>query len=212
MVLPISALWHSSDSSQWDAALDRYWQFVKPANQALEHELDCLDIDRIAGLDAVGWYNFLRNEYFRWKYTSPNRYATTTKSLAEHEAEGDGLARLHDIKKRLLAIDRADVRAALSTAREIHGLGVAGSSGLLALMYPATFGTVDQFVVKALREVRGLTEAEALAKMNPQSLTITNGVMLIGIMACKAAENNRILGTTKWTPRAIDKILWTYGR
>ncbi len=79
-------------------------------------------------------------------------------------------------------------------------------------MYPATFATVDQFVVKALRNVGNLPDADALAKMNPENLSITNGVKLIGIMARKAAEINRLLGSNAWTPRKIDQILWTYGR
>jgi hypothetical protein len=78
-------------------------------------------------------------------------------------------------------------------------------------MYPAEFGTVDQFVVKALRDVQELPEAEALARMNPEQLTTNDGVLLIGIMRRKAAENNQQFATTAWTPRKIDKILWTYG-
>jgi hypothetical protein len=35
------------------------------------------------------WYEFLANEYFRWKYTAANRYATTTKQLAKYKKEGD---------------------------------------------------------------------------------------------------------------------------
>jgi hypothetical protein len=48
--------------------------------------------------------------------------------------------------------------------------------------------------------------------MNPEGLTIKDGVVLIQIMSAKAAENNRQFQTTDWTPRKIDKILWTYGR
>jgi hypothetical protein len=211
-VLTVAELWHSSDSSAWAGALERYWDRVKPANLALERALDRLDLDRIRGLDAQEWYDFLRLEYFRWKYTAPYRYATTTKSLAEHAAESGGLKRLHDINRRLLAINPADIRSGLSVACDIKGLGTAGASGLLSLMYPATFGTVDQFVVKALRDVGGLPEADALMKMKPESLTTADGVKLISILARKAAENNQLFRTDSWTPRKIDQILWTYGR
>jgi len=54
-------------------------------------------------------------------------------------------------------------------ATSIHGLGIAGASGLLTLMYPDQFGTVDQFVVKALREVEGLPQRAALERMNPEA-------------------------------------------
>ena len=109
-------------------------------------------------------------------------------------------------------LDHRDVRAGLKAAYEIHGLGPAGASGLLALMYPETFGTVDQFVVKALWEVTNLPEAPALARMKPENLSITDSVLLIGIMQRKAADNNRRSGVANWNPRKIDKVLWTYGR
>ena len=79
-------------------------------------------------------------------------------------------------------------------------------------MYPASFATVDQFVVKALREVGGLPEADDLARMRPEGLTTQDGVTLIGIVSRKAAENNRLFGTAVWTPCRIDQVLWTYGR
>lgn len=211
-MLTVAELWRSLDPAAWAAALERYWQFVQPANLDLERSLDRLDLQRIRDLDAQGWYTFLHDEYFRWKYTAPNRYATTTRSLAEYARNEGGLELLEGVRHGLLVIDPADIRSGLSVALQIKGLGVAGASGLLALMYPATFATVDQFVVKALRDVGGLPEADALDKMKPEGLTPRDGVMLIGIMARKAAENNRAFGGVVWTPRKIDQVLWTYGR
>jgi hypothetical protein len=211
-MLTIGELWRSTDLAAWDQALERYWQFVQPGNLELERALDRLDLDRLRRLDAQGWYFFLRDEYFRWKYTAPNRYATTTRSLSGYNAKPGGLAELDRIKCRLLKLNLSDVKAGLSLACEIKGLGTAGASGLLALMFPATFATVDQFAVKALRGVGGLPEDQELANMKPESLTVRNGVVLIGIMRRKAAENNLLFGVTTWTPRKIDQILWTYGR
>ena len=208
----IADLWRSSDPSAWTCALERYWQWVKPANLELERALEHLDLARIRSLDAQGWYDFLHTEYYRWKYTAPNRYATTTRSLAQYVAEPCGLELLHGIKCRLLEIDPENIRSGLSLASEIRGLGTAGASGLLSLMYPATFATVDQFVVKALRAVGDLPEADDLAKMKPQALTVVDGVTLIDIVSRKATENNQVFGTGAWTPRKIDQVLWTYGR
>ena len=75
-------------------------------------------------------------------------------------------------------------------------------------MYPASFGTVDQFVVKALREVSGLPDALALANMNPESLTIQEGVLIIELLRRKAAEINRAINAPVWTPRRVDMALW----
>jgi AbrB family looped-hinge helix DNA binding protein len=210
-MMDIGQLWHSRDPQAWNQALERYWDLVQPRNREFEEALDPLNLKRIRSFDAQGWYDFLLKEYFRWKYTAANRYATTTRHLRRY-VEENALGELDGIRQSLLSLKRNEVRAGLVAACAIRGLGTAGASGLLALMYPKTFGTVDQFVVKALREVGGLPEASALARMNPMSLSVNDGVLLIGILQRKAADNNRLFGTATWTPRKIDKVLWTYGR
>ena len=138
----------------WGQALARYWDFVKAPNLALERSLNALDLERIRGLTPQGWYDFLRDEYFRWKYTAPNRYATTTIQLRKH-LENCDLEELEAIRQQLLALDPSNVRLALRTAVKIRGLGTAGASGLMALMYPRHIATVEQFVVKALPPASG---------------------------------------------------------
>ena len=207
----VAEIWYSTDRRDWDRALERYWEFVQPANVALERSLEALDVSRIRDMDPKAWYDFLHDEYFRWKYTAKNRYATTTKKFREYLDQGV-LDELHDLKERLLALPPGNVREGLATACRIRGLGVAGASGLLSLMYPRDYATVDQFIVKALRGVHGLAEATELQKMNPEGLTQRDGVILINLLARKAAENNRTFARDDWTPRKIDKVLWTYGR
>ncbi|MBK9623217.1 MAG: hypothetical protein IPO38_01260 [Rhodocyclaceae bacterium] len=48
--------------------------------------------------------------------------------------------------------------------------------------------------------------------MNENSLSTKDGVVLIKIMQRKAAQLNQLFGTSEWTPRKIDMVLWTYGR
>ncbi|WP_133300419.1 hypothetical protein [Paraburkholderia lacunae] len=206
--MDIANLWHSSHESAWVDALHHYWSFVRPENLALEHAMDGLNIERLRDLDSYGWYAFLRDEYFRWKYTAPNRYATTTAQLRRY-LENGGLDELDAVRQALLHADPNDIQAGLTTAHRIRGLGTAGASGLLALMYPARFATVDQFVVMALRELKDLPEKYALHHMKPEGLSVRDGVTLIDIMQRKAAELNRQFGTTQWTPRKIDMILWS---
>lgn len=210
-MMPIAQLWVSSDPKAWEDALDRYWSFVQPRNLALERSLEKLDVERLRRMNAREWYDFLTNEYFRWKYTAPNRYASTTRHLRRY-VDDDSLGDLDRIRSRLLTLDTDDIQLGLEAASGIRGLGTAGASGLLALMYPRKFGTVDQFMVKALRQVNGLPEAAALAQMNPDSLTVRDGVLIIGILRRKAAENNRVFKSDTWTPRKVDKVLWTFGR
>jgi hypothetical protein len=68
-------------------------------------------------------------------------------------------------------------------------------------------------VVEASREVRTLPETASLARMNAEGLTVPDGVLIIGILRRKAADNNKLFGNAAaWTPRRIDKVLWTYCR
>jgi hypothetical protein len=207
----IGDLWHSKDAYAWQEALRRYWDYVRPTHVELERALECLDLRRIREFTPLEWYEFLRDEYFRWKYTAPNRYATTTRHLRRYLDE-ECLEQLDRVRQQLVELPLGDLRRALVAAREIHGLGTAGASGLLALMHPNVFATVDQFVVKALAQVRWLPEALALTKMHPESLSIDNAVVLIGIMQRQAAALNHRFCSDFWTPRKVDQVLWAYGR
>jgi hypothetical protein len=206
-MISIDKLWESNNEHDWKIALEHYWSFVRPENIDLERELNELKLEQIIIMDQIGWYNFLLNKYFRWKYTAPNRYATTTLALKRYK-DSNQLDKLFDIKKRLLSINTTNISAGLSIAKEIHGLGIAGASGLLSLMYPNSFATVDQFAVKALCKIPSLSESNDLKKMKPDNLTLNNGKTLIDIMTRKAMDNNRNFDTDFWTPRKIDMILW----
>lgn len=206
----IENLWRSTNEDFWDESLRYYWEYIRndlPHNFHLEREMNELTPDKIERLDSVAWYAFLRDKYFRWKYTQPNRYATTTASLERYVKE-DGLDELLAVKRKLLDLNPLEIEGALRTAKEIHGLGIAGASGLLALLYPRSFGTVDQFVVKALRSIPDLPERASLEKMNASGLSLKNGVLLVDVMRRKAGELNTLFGGNRWTPRKIDMVLW----
>ncbi len=47
--------------------------------------------------------------------------------------------------------------------------------------------------------------------MNPQNPTDDDAVLLVQIMRRKALQLNELFHTKEWTPRKIDKILWTLG-
>jgi hypothetical protein len=214
----ISELWYSSDSSAWEQALQRYWHFVKKQNVKLEHALGALNLKRLERFTPQEWYDFLHDEYFRWKYTAKNRYVTTTLQLRKY-VEANKLGELDSIRQKLLNLNPSDVRLGLNTATEIRGLGIAGASGLLSLMYPERYGTVDQFAVAALAQIKDLPQASAISKMNEKSksggskqLRLPDGILLISIFSEKAKELNQLFGSSDWTPRKIDMVLWVNGR
>lgn len=203
-MLTISQLWNSNSEQDWKNALDNYDSKVQRKNIDLEHELEQLNLDQIKNLDQVGWYNFLHNKYFRWKYTDPRRYKQTTQNLEKYKVLNQ-LEDLYSIKQKLLHLDILDIKNSLSIAKEIYGLGIAGASGLITLMYPHAFGTVDKFVVDGLKEITDLPEYIEIKKIKADkegnySLSINHGFLLINIMRHKAKENNIKFNTVFWTP------------
>ena len=83
---------------------------------------------------------------------------------------------------------------------------------MLAILFPADFGTVDQFVVRRLQEINHPVYDAELNNMNPEGLKIKDGIILVEIMKEKANELNKKFNTDFWTPRKIDMILWAFGR
>jgi hypothetical protein len=204
-------MWNSNDPGLWQTALTRYWTFVKASNLELEKEMDRLNAETVKVMNPKAWFEFLLEKYFRWKYTAPNRYGSTTKMLRTY-ASNNELAALHAIKERLFAAEKDNIQQCLSIASLIRGLGIAGASGLVAVLFPAQFGTVDQFVVKALAKISDLPEKNLIAAMTPESLKLNEGTILIRIMRRKAAELNGVSSLVRWTPRKVDMVLWTCGR
>jgi hypothetical protein len=185
--------------------LASYWEMDSVRrNLAREQYIETLDSEAIRKADSEGWRAFLRI-YFDWKFRGnylPQRLA----DLESNEPE-----RLLRIRGLLFDSDFTNIRRTLERARYIKGLGPAGASGLLAVLFPTWFGTVDKFVVTALRQAPTLPERGRLAKMNPSSLTDDDAVLLVEIMRRKVLQLNALFRTKEWTPRKIDKILWTLG-
>jgi hypothetical protein len=202
----ISDLWNAGDERVWRDALSGYWSHIKPENLELEKRMNGLDSEDIKRLSPPEWYGFLKDVYFPWKYTAPHRLATSTKQLKKYE-ETNNLGGLFSIKENLLAFNTTDIQQGLKIAKSIKGLGWDGASGLLALLFPKWFGTTDQFVVKALREIESLPERQELYAMRPYNLREGDAVLLIQVMRRKAGELNALFGTDEWTPRKIDMIL-----
>lgn len=207
----LTSLWYSYDQNKWDSALDNYWNFVKAINLNLEMKMEELDWKLIKLYDVDSFFNFLYDEYFVWKYTAPNRLATTRNQLQRYKTE-QRMSELNNIKEQLFSFDQNDIEEGLRIVQQIKGLGVAGAAGLLSLLFPWNYGTVDQFAVKALLSIDKIAEINLLIGMKPDSLRTRDGVILIKIMKKTSKNLNEYNKTDYWTPRKIDKVLWTFGR
>jgi hypothetical protein len=207
--LELTKLWNSNSEVEWNKALEKYWKFVKSENVALEEKMDNLDPVEISNLTSEEFYYFLHDEYFVWKFTRKNYLKANLKHLQKYLIE-NRMDDLDKIKKNLFAFDLDNIKQGLEIASSIKGLGIAGASGLLALLFPKSFGTVDQFVSLNLLSIDNFSQNDLLLSMNPENIKLKDGVELIKILKGKADELNKVNNTDKWTPRKIDKALWGY--
>jgi hypothetical protein len=207
----INYLWNYGNEKEWENAISHYWDILRHENISIEKEFDNLDSSLIEKMSVEEFYDFLYNKYFVWKFTAKNRLTTTRMQLEKYRSE-HALVELEQIHHELFSFDKSEVRHGLNIASQIKGLGIAGASGLLSILFPKHFGTVDQFVVKSLCRIENLKENDVLMKMKPDSLRSQDGVILEKILIDKSQELNNKFGTDKWTPRMIDKVLWSIER
>lgn len=200
-------IWDSKDLDVWEKALATALN-DNGRDFNIETKLSNLNIDYISNMNVEEFYTFLYDHYFVWKYTAKNRLKTTRNSLEKYR--NNQMDELQQIKSKLFSFELTDTELGLYYATKIYGLGVAGASGLLALLYPSYFGTVDDMVVRALEKTEEYANDKIIKKMNKQSLKIQDGVYLINIYKKKSAELNNLFGSYNWKPRDIDVILWYF--
>lgn len=207
----IRDLWDNGTEQQWKEALNAYYLMLRPEQRELEAYIENINAEEIKAMDGEAFYDFLYNKYFVWKYTAKNRLVTTRKSLEKY-ARDDDFAALKRIQEKIFSAEKENIGESVEAACKIRGLGIAGATGLLAVLFPKYFGTVDQFVAKRLQEIDHPLFANAIKKMKPDGLKYKDGLILIHVLREKAAELNKRFHTDFWTPRKIDMILWAYGR
>ena len=100
----------------------------------------------------------------------------------EQYKQDDNILELESIQNLIFRYNLNNISNCLNNARRIKGLGIAGASGLLSLLFPKYFGTVDQFVVKRLLEISNLKEHDVLTKINPEWISLNIGVLFLQIM------------------------------
>lgn len=129
-------MWFRGSAVEWHRLLTAYWRQVKPDHERIEREFDRLDPGTIQALTPEGFYHWLDSKYFFWKYTAANRLATTRARLRAYRDEDPEFHSLASIHKEMFCLDRYDIDTALAVTTRIPGLGTAGASGLLAVLFP----------------------------------------------------------------------------
>ena len=165
-----------------------------------------LNEDLLHKMTPKEWYEFLRDKYFEWKL-EPRWRVSAKRRLDEEYEKKNRLDELYEIKNKLLECDKNDIEQCLGILSKIKGMKSSVASGLLALLYPKIYGTVDRFAIESLQKT---TEYPDLEFVNPKNIHIKLAVHLIHIFQTKANELNRLFKTDFWTPRKIDMVLWSY--
>jgi hypothetical protein len=96
----------------------------------------------------------------------------------------------------------------LGIVDEVYQFGIPSASGLLSLLFPSHFGTVDRFAVESLQRIEEFKDDTTIQGIKPKTISLDDAVRAISIMRGKALENNRLFGTDYWTARKIDMVLY----
>ena len=205
----INFLWQNGNKESWKRALNIYRLRVSDTDWDFESNHNASDVQAM-GVDE--FFVFLVG-YYKWKYKG-NYLSSRLEDLKYYDAE-DRKEDLIQIRNRLFHdYDPKDTDGLLHAAMEIKGLGVAGASGLLAILFPNHYGTVDKFVIMALNEIHEISEfsdiEEKVKAMKPDYIRIKDAVILEEVFRVKANKLNEEFKTTEWTPKKIDMVLWAY--
>lgn len=208
----ILGLWENNSHDVWLQHENNYGNLVKKSNKDIEEKMENLDINEIKSYSVDEFFHFLRDEYCEWKYTDNSRKKRNQKLMNKYKENAEYMDELSLIKDALFKFDPKNTRLGLEICHLIRGLGYAGASGLLSILYPKYFGTVDQFVVISLQNFDSLKNDEELHKIKPNDINLNGAVKLEKLFIEKASELNRCNNTDYWTPRKIDKVLWAFNR
>ena len=204
--MKINEIWNSKEIRVWKDALAKA-TMETGRDDSIETKMSKLNVEYIQHLPVEDFYSFLHDDYFVWKYTAKHRLASTRKHLKKHEKDMD---ELREIQEELFNFDLSEIDKGLEIAHKIEGLGISGASGLLALLFPSYFGTVDEMVVRALLTCDEYRDDAIIKAINPQDIKRKDAVYLIEQFKKKAHELNVLSNEYCWRPRDIDVILWHF--
>ena len=207
----VDYLWKSGSEADWHNALEGYYSKLSSNTYILDSYLESVSASDIQRLSVREFYDFLHDKYFVWKYTGS--YLPSKQQHLQKYINEDKLHELGEIQNELFSCNRGDIETCLRIASKVKGMGVAGASGLLSILFPEEFGTVDKYLILALSKISNWSHEKELEQINPSaSISVKTGALLIRILREKALELNNSFNTDFWTPRKIDMILWSIGR
>jgi hypothetical protein len=205
----IRDVWTSKDNSVWCSQIDAYWKHIEKQRKiALEEEMNNLNCQVISESSVGVWREFLATKYIPWKHKpGPFWRSIQTKFLAQYAAQ-EQQDLLATLKSRIFACTPEKTRDLLEIVDEIYQFDMPSASGLLSLLFPSHFGTVDRFAIQSLQRIEEFKDDTKVQRIDPKDISLDDAVHAISIMRVKALENNNLFGTDYWTARRIDMVLY----
>jgi len=221
--ISLGSLWLSNEVSAWQDALAKYWNHGPVrANIDVERHMDRLTAEeRTAILSSGGaLVEFLDRWYYSWKffaiapYDIPKHQAKVRAEYAANPAKYDAIAR------QLGALNPDNVEQCLKAvaSRSIPGLQLSAASGLLAVLFPASFGTVDQHTLRALQTLdddravwlrRHIPDPKTFFPANNNDQGRHAAKLMTQLYREKARELAQLDEETGWGPRRVEMVCYT---
>jgi hypothetical protein len=205
-------LWHSNSPEPWDALIGAYWrQPTVRRTLQIHKELEHLDREEVLGRAPEDWYQWLRDSFMPWKFEA-HRVPVRQRDIDGQWATASGREDIERVRRTMVvAMERGGFEEAVSLAKSIKGIGVSAGSAMVTLLFPGRCATGDDRVVGFLRAVPDLPEhQEILGISDPKQLRICEATVISRIAGSKAADLNGKFGVQCWTPRLVERSLWTY--
>ena len=204
----LKAVWDQPVERKWEDLQACYWEVESvKKHMCLEQELN--NSKHVEQLIKNDFKSFILNKYIPWKYTDCRwtlRYEEKLKSWKGADKFAEDILDYEERLKHTNNYEERILQEGIELRNELYGIGVAGITGLLSLLIPEVFGTVDKYVAKSMMAL-GLIEVK-----NPSNIKIKEAKDMEMIMIKKAKELNYRFNVDIWTPRKVDMILWSYGR
>ena len=210
----LNGLWTSATEEGWKSALMEYDNLIAERNtdvQLIESHIRRVHADDIRQMSSIEFYSFLYEKYLVWRYATNQLRLTTTRRLLEQYHNNGKWNELGAIQQELFSMDRTDAKNAVKVALQIAGLGIdGGATGLLAVLFPEDFGTVDNRTFELLKGIPSL-EKDLLPIAHKKALTTPgDSAIIIDIMRKKSKLLNEQFPGLNWTPRKFDMVMWAY--
>lgn len=218
----LDQLWHFGTESDWLGAVQEYWTVpTVKAKLALERRMTTMHAQRnqVTGSD-LAFYQFLRDDLYPWKMDG-YRIGTQQGNLDTYmEKKPLGIRNVRQaLVSRMADIDSGKSSDFLKRLSVVGGMGVSVASGLLAVLWPSHFGTVDRFCLRGFLSVSNDPYTGFMAEVvkNPDTffddytdpLRLHVADLMIQLYRHKAADLNSRFGTTVWNPRQVEMVVWT---